>query len=123
MFKTVQDAFNHYRDYSLADIEKRAQEVKGVIETDPGVDIKALNIELTGLAEAKANAQEKQGGAQGAQEPETRGYNPITGASFAGGSAQATTGDVYARSAPVRTPTPLPATRPSSSRRPRSTRL
>ena len=99
MFTTVQDAFNHYRNYSLADIEKRAQEVKGVIETDPGVDIKALNIELTGLAEAKANAQEKQGdqgGAQGAQEPETRGYNPITGMSFAGGSAQATTGDVYA---------------------------
>lgn len=102
MFKTVQDAFNHYRNYSLADIEKRAQEVKGVIETDPGVDIKALNIELTGLAEAKANAQEKQGdqggaqGAQGAQEPEARGYNPITGANFAGGSYQATTGDVYA---------------------------
>ena len=65
MFKTVQDAFNHYRNYSLADIEKRAQEVKGVIETDPGVDIKAINIELTGLAEAKANAQDK----QQAQEP------------------------------------------------------
>lgn len=99
MFPTVQSAFNHYRNYSLADIEKRAQEVKGVIETDPGVDIKALNIELTGLAEAKANAQEKQGdqgGAQGAQEPEARGYNPITGANFAGGSYQATTGDVYA---------------------------
>lgn len=99
MFKTVQDAFNHYRNYSLADIEKRAQEVKGVIETDPGVDIKALNIELTGLAEAKANAQEKQddqGGAQGAQEPEARGYNPITGMSFAGGSDQAVKGDVFA---------------------------
>lgn len=102
MFTNVQDAFNHYRNYSLADIEKRAQEVKGVIETDPGVDIKALNIELTGLAEAKANAQDKQGdqggaqGDQGAQEPETRGYNPITGMSFAGGSDQAVKGDVFA---------------------------
>lgn len=100
MFKTVQDAFNHYRNYSLADIEKRAQEVKGVIETDPGVDIKALNIELTGLAEAKANAQDKQQAQEPTQEPtqepEARGYNPITGANFAGGSYQATTGDVYA---------------------------
>lgn len=96
MFDTVQDAFNHYRNYSLADIEKRAQEVKGVIETDPGVDIRSLNIELTGLAEAKANAQDKQQAQEPTQEPEARGYNPITGANFAGGSYQATTGDVYA---------------------------
>ena len=96
MFKTVQDAFNHYRNYSLADIEKRAQEVKGVIETDPGVDIKALNIELTGLAEAKANAQDKQQAQEPTQEPEARGYNPITGANFAGGSYQAVKGDVFA---------------------------
>lgn len=102
MFKTVQDAFNFYRNKTLAEIETRAQEMHALIETDPNVDIKQLNIELTGLAEAKANAQEKQGdqggaqGAQGAQEPEARGYNPITGMSFAGGSDQATKGDVFA---------------------------
>lgn len=102
MFNTVQQAFNHYRNMSVADIEKRAQEVKGVIQTNPDCDITALNIELTGLAQAKANAQEKQGdqggaqGDQGAQEPEARGYNPITGMSFAGGSDQATKGDVFA---------------------------
>lgn len=102
MFTTVQQAFNHYRNMSVAEIEKRAQEMHALIETDPNVDIKQLNIELTGLAEAKANAQEKQGdqgdqgGAQGAQEPEARGYNPITGMSFAGGSNQAVKGDVYA---------------------------
>ena len=95
MFKTVQDAFNHYRNMSVAEIEKRAQEVKGIIETDPGVDIKALNIELTGLAEAKQNAQEKEQGGDPA-EPEARGYNPITGANFAGGSDQAVKGDVFA---------------------------
>ena len=67
MFKTVQDAFNFYRNKTLAEIETRAQEMHALIETDPNVDIKQLNIELTGLAEAKANAQEKQGdqGAQG----------------------------------------------------------
>lgn len=99
MFTTVQQAFNHYRNMSVAEIEKRAQEMHALIETDPNVDIKQLNIELTGLAEAKANAQEKQGdqgGAQGAQEPEARGYNPITGMNFAGGSDQATKGDVFA---------------------------
>lgn len=104
MFTTVQQAFNHYRNMSVAEIEKRAQEVKGIIETDPGVDIKALNIELTGLAEAKANAQEKeqqgdQGaqGAQGAQQPEARGYSFITGANFHdGASNEAVKGDVYA---------------------------
>lgn len=102
MFKTVQDAFNFYRNKTLAEIETRAQEMHALIETDPNVDIKQLNIELTGLAEAKANAQEKQGdqgdqgGAQGAQEPEARGYNPITGMSFAGGSNQAVKGDVFA---------------------------
>lgn len=99
MFKTVQDAFNFYRNKTLAEIETRAQEMHALIETDPNVDIKQLNIELTGLAEAKANAQEKQGdqgGAQGAQEPEARGYNPITGMSFAGGSDQAVKGDVFA---------------------------
>lgn len=98
MFTTVQQAFNHYRNMSVAEIEKRAQEMHALIETDPNVDIKTLNIELTGLAEAKANAQEKQGdqGDQGAQQPEARGYNPITGMSFAGGSDQATKGDVFA---------------------------
>ena len=55
-FKTIQEAFNHWNGKSLNEIEKRAQEVKGMIETDPDVNITALNIELTGLAEAKANA-------------------------------------------------------------------
>ena len=97
MFKTVQEAFNFYRNKTLAEIETRAQEMHALIETDPDVDIKSLNIELTGLAEAKKNAQEKeQGGEQGAQEPEARGYNPITGMNFAGGSDQAVKGDVFA---------------------------
>ena len=88
-FKTIQEAFNHWNGKSLNEIEKRAQEVKGMIETDPDVNITALNIELTGLAEAKANATAK-------AEPEARSFNPITGGNFANAGVEATTGDVYA---------------------------
>lgn len=34
-FKTIAEAFNHYRNVSVSDIEKRAAEIKGTIETDP----------------------------------------------------------------------------------------
>lgn len=93
MFKNVAEAFNYYNGKSVAEIEKRAQEVKGIIETDPNCDITSLNIELTGLAQAKENAQEKEKEAQ----PEARSFNPVTGASFKdGASAEAVKGDVYA---------------------------
>lgn len=92
-FKTIAEAFNYYRNYSIEDMEKRAQEIKGTIETDPNVDIKSLNIELTGLAQAKENAQEKEAGT----DTEARSFTPITGATFKdGASAEAVTGDVYA---------------------------
>lgn len=95
MFKTVAEAFNYYRNLSIENIEKRAQEVKGIIQTDPDCDIKSLNIELTGLAQAKANAQEKEAGAQ--ENQEARSFNPVTGATFKdGASAEAVKGDVYA---------------------------
>lgn len=88
MFKTVNEAFNHYRNMSVEEIEKRAQEINGTIETDPNVDITALNIELSGLFEARKNAEEKT--------QEARSFNPITGANFQGGSDEAVNGDVYA---------------------------
>ena len=92
-FNTVAEAFNYYRSFSIADIEKRAQEVKGIIETDPNCDINKLNIELTGLAQAKENAKEKEKEGNS----EERGFNPITGATFKdGASTEAVKGDVYA---------------------------
>lgn len=94
-FKTVAEAFNYYRNFSIADIEKRAQEIKGTIETDPNVDIKSLNIELTGLAQAKENVQDKEKDAQA--DPQARSFNFITGSTFKdGASAEAVKGDVYA---------------------------
>lgn len=92
-FKTIQEAFNYWNTKTLAEIETRAQEVKGMIETDPNVDIKALNIELTGLSEAKENLTEKEAGTP---EPEARSFNPITGVNFNGAGKETVTGDVYA---------------------------
>lgn len=92
-FKNIAEAFNFWNGKPIAEIEKRAQEVKGIIQTDPNCDIQSLNIELTGLAQAKANAQDKEAQA----EPEARSLNPVTGATFKdGASAEAVKGDVYA---------------------------
>ena len=70
-FKTVAEAFNHYRTFTNEQLEARAQEVKGMIETDPNVDITALNIELTGIKQAKENNAENEQRANG-------GLNVIT---------------------------------------------
>ncbi|EIT0465784.1 phage major capsid protein [Staphylococcus pseudintermedius] len=77
MFNTVQEAFNHYRNASLEDIETRAGEIRGTIENDPEADITKLNIEIEGLNQAKANIQEKE-----QEQVENRSYNPITGQQF-----------------------------------------
>ena len=45
-FASVQDAFNFYRTKSIAEMQKRATEMKAIIETDPDIDITAMNIEL-----------------------------------------------------------------------------
>src|SRR5690625_3572123 len=75
-FKTVQEAFNYYRGQSLEVIESRAQEIGKVIDTDANADVQALNIELDGLKEAKANIEQRSQGNQGTQ------FNPVTGTSF-----------------------------------------
>ena len=73
-FKTVAEAFNFYKNYTNEQLEQRAQEVKGMIETDPEVDITALNIELTGIKEAKDNNNENEQPAERAAK-----LNVITG--------------------------------------------
>lgn len=91
-FKTVAEAFNHYRTATLEEIERRAAEIKGTIETDAEADITTLNIELTGLAQAKANAQQNAGNGN-----QRSAFNPITGAGMSferRASYEATKGDV-----------------------------
>ncbi len=86
MFNTVQEAFNYYRNASLEEIETRAGEIKGTIETDPEADITKLNIEISGLNQAKENIKDKQQtqNEKGSDNVEQRSYNPITGTQLRG---------------------------------------
>lgn len=77
MFNTVQEAFNHYRNASLEEIEKRAAQIKGTIDNDPNADVTKLNIEIEGLNQAKQNIQDKSNEAT-----EQRSFNPITNMNF-----------------------------------------
>lgn len=45
-FKTIAEAFNHYRTSTLEEIERRAAEIKNIVATDATADVDALNIEL-----------------------------------------------------------------------------
>ncbi|EKU45387.1 phage major capsid protein [Staphylococcus massiliensis] len=82
MFNTVQEAFNHYRNASLEQIETRAGQIKGTIENDPEADITKLNIEIEGLNQAKENIKDKEN--EKVQNTEQRSYNPITGSQIRG---------------------------------------
>lgn len=88
MFKTIADAFNHYRNSSLTDIEKRAAEIGKMIDSDPTADVNALNIELDGLKEAKTNIEQR------SQNP-GNGFNPITGMNFQQPKPQTPEGDIF----------------------------
>lgn len=82
-FKNIAEAFNYYKDYTDEQIEKRAQEIKGMIETDPEVDINSLNIELTALNQVKENnADRAQGMSQRGQALDT--LKILTGGNLAG---------------------------------------
>ncbi|MEX2957016.1 phage major capsid protein [Staphylococcus pasteuri] len=87
MFNTVQEAFNHYRNASLEEIETRAGQIKGTIDTDPDADITRLNIEIEGLNQAKENIKDKeqdQDKEKGSNNLEQRSFNPVTGQQFRG---------------------------------------
>lgn len=89
-FKNVAEAFNFYRNSTIGEIEKRAAEIKGIIETDANADVATLNIELDGLSQAKTNVEQRSAAP-------TAQFNPITGASFeTRASKEATEGDVFA---------------------------
>lgn len=56
-FKTVAEAFNFYRNKTVKELEERAQAINTEIDSNPNVDIEALNIELRGIKEAKENIE------------------------------------------------------------------
>lgn len=82
-FKTIQEAFNHYRTATLSEIETRTADIKKEISANPAIDIDALNIELGGLKEAKTNIEERSADPGKQTDIEKRSsWNPITGMSF-----------------------------------------
>ena len=91
-FKTIAEAFNHYRTSTLEEIERRAAEIKNIVATDATADVDALNIELEGLSQAKQNVQSRAAGGQ------QNSFNPVAGAGMAferRASYEATEGDVF----------------------------
>jgi len=74
-FKTVQEAFNFYRHFSIEDIQKRAAAIIDEVNSNPEADIEALNIELEALEQVKQNWKDK------TAEKRSQ-FNPITGMNF-----------------------------------------
>ena len=78
-FANIADAFNYWNGKGMDAIERRAQELKATIQTDPDVDIKSANIELTALNQAADNAKDKAAAVQQQQQtdPDTRALKPF----------------------------------------------
>lgn len=58
-FTDVAEAFNYYKDCEADVLDKRAEAIKKEIESNAEVDVRSLNIELTGIKEAKENLADK----------------------------------------------------------------
>ena len=90
-FKTIAEAFNFWNTKTIKEIEARAAEIKNLVETDPAADVDALNIEVAGLQQAKANLEER------SQNFIQTTFSPLASMNFNNGASQeAETGDVYA---------------------------
>lgn len=87
-FKSISEAFNYYKNFSMGDIEKRAAEIGTLIDADPNADIDSLNIELEGLRQAKTNTEERN--------QSIGNFNPITGMNFDSNQNRVPEGDVFA---------------------------
>lgn len=94
-FKTIAEAYNHYKGMTLAQIEARAAEIRQIIETDASADVAALNIEAEGMEQAANEIKTAEGGK--GPGVEFRGFHFLGGADFQGkASREATEGDVFA---------------------------
>lgn len=96
-FKTIAEAYNHYKAMTAEQIEARAAEIRHIIETDATADVAALNIEAEGMEQAMNEKRSQQGGQGNSSGVEFRGFHFLGGANFQGqGSEEARTGDVFA---------------------------
>lgn len=94
-FKTVAEAYNHYKAMTAEQIEARAAEIRQAIENDANADVAALNIEAEGMEQAMNEKRTAEGGK--GPGVEFRGFHFLGGANFEGkASEEATRGDVFA---------------------------
>lgn len=94
-FKTIAEAYNHYKAMTAEQIEARAAEIRQEIETNANADVAALNIEAEGMEKAMNDKRDAMGGK--GPGVEFRGFHFLGGQSFEGkASAEAVTGDVFA---------------------------
>ena len=76
-FNNVAEAFNHYRNMTIEQIEERTKVIKEDLIFRHDIDVDATKIEIEGLKQAKQNIMEKQ------HDTEQRGaMNMVTGANF-----------------------------------------
>lgn len=84
-FNSVQDAFNYWNGKTLEEIETRAAAIK-MEAADPQADVNALNTEVEGLNQAKANKAEQ-------RSTQPVGLTQVTGMQFT--PASNIQGDVF----------------------------
>ena len=78
-FNNVAEAFNHYRNFTVEQIEQRTAQIKEDLIFSADLDTDAMKIEVEGLKQAKQNIIERQANTQ----TEQRGVmNMVTGANF-----------------------------------------
>ena len=85
-FKTVAEAFNHYKDKEVKEREKRAAFINADIDVNPDADIEAYNIELEGIKEAKENIESRSAA-------QSTALNLITGRNLKGDEPKTINGD------------------------------
>ena len=96
IFKTIAEAYNHYKAMTIEQIEARAAEIANIIKTDAHADVAALNIEAEGMEQAM-NEKRSQNGQGNSSGVEFRGFHFLGGSNFEQrGSFEATHGDVFA---------------------------
>lgn len=74
-FKSVAEAFNHYKNHTIEQIEQRTEQIKESLKNDPKVDLDNAKIEIEGLNQAKRNILERQ------LEQRTQ-FQPVAGMNF-----------------------------------------
>ena len=89
-FKTIAEAFNYWNTKTAKEIETRAAEIKEIIEKDANADIAALNIEIDGMKQAKANIEQR----SQKQQPDIDGLALITGRTVESRTAENRSGEL-----------------------------